>query len=236
MKSPIDGRKIELLDEVTSTQDFASKLVLQDEPVGAVLANYQLNGRGRFSRNWISEPGDSLLSSTIMWAYADHPKPYLLGMAMSIAVAGAIHARLQWPNDIVIHGKKVGGTITEIVQDRNGRKIAIIGLGINLNQEHFSSEIKDRATSLRLEFGKTFQPAEVYRSVIQRLILLPEPEVWEAIQPAWDIFDETAGKKYKMANGVEVTAVGIGSEGQLIASNQGESEIIYAADALFGKQ
>ncbi len=234
MKNPlVAGTWIEL-DEVDSTQNVASKMLAAGDPVGIVFAHSQTSGRGRFGRPWISQRGESVTVSLVFHDYADHPKPHLIGMSVAVAAASALYAQLRWPNDLIIAGKKIGGILTELLPDAQGRRVPVVGLGLNLNQQSFPEEIAEIATSLTLAHGTHYEAAAVLRLVLSRLQDLPEPDSWAALAPIWNVFDKTPGKMYKLAEGSLAVAVGVGSDGQLLCSVDGESRTVLAAEALFG--
>lgn len=236
MRSPVSAMKWLELDEVDSTQAVAEKLLKEGSDFGAVIAHNQVKGRGRLGREWLSEREASLTISLIFRDYADHPRPYLIGMSVAIAAAGAIHGMLQWPNDLILGDRKAGGVLTDIFSDAKGRRIPVVGVGINLNQSSFPPEIADFATSVHLYHGGAYEPQAIAGDIERRLERLPEPTDWQSLRPAWQLFDHTPGKKYKMLDGRLATALGIGPEGQLLASIEGETVAILAADAMFGSQ
>ncbi len=235
MKSPLDLGIWDKYDEVESTQTIAAQRLANGDPVGAVFAGHQTQGKGRFDRQWHSEVGQSLTMSLIFRDYANHPAPHLVGMAVACAVAGAIHCELQWPNDLVFADKKIGGILTELLPDEKGRKVPVVGIGLNLNQKKFPEEIRDRATSLAMYRGGSYDPEEIAKKIVARLPLLPEPDSWADLQPVWMLFDHTPGKSYKLLDGSEGIAIGVGPEGRLICAVDGESTSVLAADAIFGK-
>lgn len=221
-------------EKVASTQDIAAASLASGAPVGIVIAKDQTAGRGRFDRTWISAPGESLTASLVFDAYADHPRPYLVGMTVAVAAAGALHAQLQWPNDVVFAGKKLAGILTEIRTDNRGRSIPVVGIGVNLNQERFPQDLADRATSLRMLEHGAYDAEGVLKKILDRVLNLPEPTSWDALGPIWNLFDATAGKTYRLTTGEEAIALGVGSDGQLMCSVGGESKAVMAAEALFG--
>ena len=235
MKTPLDNKAVWLeLESVSSTQTILVEKIKEGEPIGVVYAREQTAGRGRFTRTWISHIGDSLTFSMAFHGYGDHPKAYLVGMSVAIAAAGQLHCQLRWPNDLTYEGKKLGGILSEIVTTPQGERVPIVGVGINLNQLEFPEEIAETATSARRVHGGTYDPKRVANRIIERLVDLPEPDSWSLIEPAWSLFDRTPGKMYRLANGDIAVAIGIGSDGQLICSVDGESHSVLAADAIFG--
>ena len=228
MTSPISNERPWIkLGVVASTQDAAANALTDGTPVGGVFARHQTGGRGRFGRKWVSEIDESLTMSLVFHDYADHPRPYLIGMGLAIAAAGALHCRLRWPNDVMIGSQKVGGILTEV---RGG--IPIVGVGINLNQTSFPDEIDLLATSLYRRDHRRRKPEEVAEAILNRLELVPEPTHWSDLAPAWAIFDDTPGKRYRLPSGEEAVAIGIGSGGELECMVNGESRMVLAADAL----
>ncbi|HVT14404.1 MAG TPA: biotin--[acetyl-CoA-carboxylase] ligase [Fimbriimonadaceae bacterium] len=233
MKSPLEDGAWHRYEEVLSTQDLAANEVKRGRG-GVFLATNQTLGRGRLGREWISQAGDSLTLSMAFMAYADHPKPYLIGMAIAAAAAAVLHCEVAWPNDLVSDGHKLGGVLTELVVDDKGRRVPVVGVGINLNQRTFPPEIKEFAASLAMVHGGVYVPVAVAESLIARLASIPEPNEWCDIAPVWSLFDHTPGKRYRTLDGAEAIALGVGPEGQLMCSVNGETTSIMAADAIFG--
>ncbi len=235
MKSPISAEHDWIVvDQVESTQKVAAEYLKSGKSGGAILALHQHSGVGRFSRPWFSERGESLTVSFIFRDYADHPKPYLISMALATAAAGVLHTELQWPNDLVIGTKKVAGVLAELLTDKDGRRVPVVGIGVNLNQEVFPDAIADRATSLKIAHGQTYEAQTVAKQIVDRIKSLPEPDHWSDILPVWSLFDKTQTKRYLLPSGELAIGLGIGSEGQLFCSVDGESRFVLAGEALFG--
>lgn len=234
MKSPLDAGEWLRLDEVESTQFDAAENLKSGGNVAVVFARNQTKGKGRFNRAWLSEPGESLTMSLIFRDYADHPAPQFIGMAVACAVAGTLHCELQWPNDLVFGGKKVGGVLTELLPDAHGRRVPVVGVGVNLNQKQFPDDIADRAISIAMYRGGLHDPLTIAEGILDRLKLIPEPDDWSSIQPVWMLFDHTPGKSYFLPDGSEAVAIGVGPDGRLICAVDGESSSVLAAEAIFG--
>lgn len=223
-----------VLEEVPSTQQVASELVRSGGPAPPVVfARHQSAGAGRFDRPWHSEAGGSLTMSLILSEYAGMQRPWLLGMAVACAAAGALHCKLRWPNDLDLDGKKLGGILTHIVKDASGRRTPIIGVGVNLNITTFPPEIAERVTSLSLHRQGSYDPIKVALEIVARFCEIPEIEQWEDLARIWMLFDATPGKPYVMPNGETGTAIGVGPEGEMLCSLNGETRSVMAADALF---
>lgn len=233
MKSPLENGSWHRFDDVLSTQDVAANEVRLGHG-GVFYAINQTLGRGRLGREWISRDGESLTFSMAFTAYADHPRPFLVGMTVAVACAAVIHCELAWPNDLVADGKKLGGILTEMVKDDQGRLVPVVGVGINLNERTFPDPIADRATSVAMYNGGSYDPLAIAQAIVARLARMPEPNEWSDVAPVWSLFDHTPGKHYKLNDGQEAIALGVGPEGQLMCSVNGETTSVLAADAIFG--
>ncbi len=122
---------IHRLDEVGSTQDEARARFRGIEPV-VVLAARQLQGRGRTGNEWVHAPRATAASVALHVDWPDETLgliPLVAGMAARRAVAAAIDVDLglKWPNDLVLHGSKVGGVLVEAAN-----QIVVAGCGINV--------------------------------------------------------------------------------------------------------
>ena len=234
MTSPVASAQWLIIESAGSTQDVAAQQLAAGDQFGAVLALDQVSGRGRLDRKWLSTPGESLAVSFLFRAYADHPQAHLIGMATAVAAAGALNCQLQWPNDLVAEGRKLGGILTEMGTDSRGRKVPIVGVGVNLNQTAFPPEIAGRATSMNLVHGGHYDAVDVAKRIAARLELLPEPNHWSDLEIVWDVFDSTPGKRYRLQDGSEAVAIGIGPNGQLLCSVEGDPRTVFAADAILG--
>lgn len=236
MRSPLASGPWLELDEVESTQDVLREALAGPAPPGVVFARHQTRGRGRFDRSWFSETDRSLTMSMAFPDYADHPRPWLVGMAVAAATAAVVHCRLRWPNDLFLDGKKLGGIITELFPDSGGRSTPVVGVGLNLDVAAFPEDIAPIATSLAIHRPGHYDAVEVGRALLARLEEMPEPHHWADVQPVWTLFDETPGKKFRLMSGEEAVAIGIGPEGELVCAVEGETTMVLAAEAILGER
>jgi BirA family biotin operon repressor/biotin-[acetyl-CoA-carboxylase] ligase len=101
-----------------------------------VLTDSQTEGRGRLGRRWVDVSGRNVLSSILLQPLFP---PYLLVMLASLAVVDTIaetcniSATIKWPNDVLFADRKVAGILIETSQNLNGDRIAILGIGVNVN-------------------------------------------------------------------------------------------------------
>lgn len=222
------------LEECGSTQDVAATLLEKPHCPDVVFAHHQLDGRGRLRRTWHSRRDDSLTFSLLFHGYKGHAKPWLLGMATAIAVAQVLDARLQWPNDVVMDGKKVGGILIELLPIDAALRTPVVGVGVNLNQREFTPEIDHKATSVFLQKGVRTDPIELGKRIVTAVGALPEPLDWPSLAPYWSPRDDTPGKQFVLSSGESATAIRVGSSGELVCDVDGKEQAVFAADALFG--
>lgn len=157
----------------------------------------------------------------------------LLGMAWAIAVAELCDGQLQWPNDIVLNGKKLAGVLTEVALDPGGRRIPVVGIGVNLRQTEFPPEIAHRATSLAQQ-GRTTQSADGQLAVLLEIARsIPDPDDWSTIAERWMSRDVTPGKRMLLSNGTEVRAREIIASGKLLAESQSGILEVDVAEILY---
>jgi len=160
LKTKRIGRKILVYDSTSSTNDIAAEYARNKQNDGLVVfAEEQTAGRGRAGNKWISGRADSILCSVVLSAGGSRTAPTeLLSLTCAVAVAetigkpGRSHAKIKWPNDIMLNGKKVAGILLESKMD-NGASIYIVGIGINCHQkkESFTEELQQIATSIDAE-------------------------------------------------------------------------------------
>jgi len=118
LKTERIGRKILVYNSTSSTNDIAAEYAKNKNNDGlAIFAEEQIAGRGRAGAKWHSGPGDSILCSIALTDSKCNPE--LLSLACAVATAEAIgkpadsEAKIKWPNDIILNGKKVAGILLE---------------------------------------------------------------------------------------------------------------------------
>ena len=139
-----------------------------------VIADCQTSGRGRLGRVWHSEPENGIYLSTLFRPALSPEKLPLITLMTGLATIFAVNqvipcpARLKWPNDLLLNGKKIAGVLCENHSTQYPAAV-IIGIGINVNHSQFPSEIKDIATSLKLETGLKINRTSLIKNLIMQL-------------------------------------------------------------------
>jgi len=171
---------------VGSTNQAAMAAAGTGEPAGSVfLAEEQTAGRGRGGHSWHSEKSSGIYCSVLL--RPDLPPSEVLvvslavGLAAQAAVEQVIGTRpdLRWPNDLLLGGKKFAGILTEMNAEATQVRFVVVGVGINVNQQHFPAELAEIATSLRRETGRPWSRLELVTALLKSLdrefrMLLPQ--------------------------------------------------------------
>jgi BirA family biotin operon repressor/biotin-[acetyl-CoA-carboxylase] ligase len=222
------------LDEVGSTQDLAAELIAGgDKRHSVVYAHNQVGGKGRLGRTWESKREESLTMTMIFWEYADWEKPWLIGMTVSLAAAELLHCTVRWPNDLTFGSLKVGGLLSEIHLDPQGRRVPTVGIGINLLQESFPADLPNAISVFRAK-GERLEAVQTSKALLDKITAMPEPTNWSDIEPLWRQHDATPGKHYRLADGRETIAVRVTDHGSLLCKVDGAEMTVMAAEAIFG--
>ena len=97
---------------------------------------------------------------------------WLRGLAVRAAVAEIapqLRADLKWPNDLLLSGKKFCGILTEMNAEATRVRHLVVGIGINVNQVKFPAELREIATSLRIETGTEWSRVELCAALLKSL-------------------------------------------------------------------
>lgn len=156
----MDGSIIHL-SVVDSTNIYTTRLLSQSgiQEWTTVVAESQSAGKGQRGRSWDSEYGKNLLCSTVIQPnFLKVHEQFMVSAAASYAVINTlldygIEAKVKWPNDIIVDGRKIAGLLIENQLERNHIEWSVVGLGLNVNQRGFSF-YPWPATSIALEREK----------------------------------------------------------------------------------
>ena len=144
------------------------------KPGDVFTADFQTAGRGRLDHVWKSCAGKNLMMSAVVDVSGLEPErvatfPLVVGLSVCEAVermGQSLQPLLKWPNDVLVGGRKLAGILCERIGDS-----VIAGVGVNVGEREFPSDIADRATSLSLLLPAGAVPAvdEVRDAVLERL-------------------------------------------------------------------
>lgn len=226
----IIGRNFFIYDTVVSTNTVALELAENTEEGAVVLADFQEKGRGRLGRNWVSPPGVNLSMSVILKPDIEPKAITLITIMSAVACADALRRTtglkisIKWPNDLIIHHRKLGGILTEIRTGRKGTLFAVVGIGININTDllEFPQAIRNIATSLKNETGKMFSREEITAEIlneIDRWYMVLKRMDRKSLLGKWKELSSTLGKQVTVSTAYETLtglAETIDDEGMLI--------------------
>ena len=152
------GQNLVTLQEVDSTNTFLKNILSNSEPVPegtVIMAESQVAGRGQQQNKWYSTAGQSLAFSILLKpTFVPLNQQFLLTQIISIAVYESLlplvgnQLKIKWPNDIYIGARKLGGILIENQVQGSTIKNAVIGVGLNINQDNFP-DLVPNAISLR---------------------------------------------------------------------------------------
>lgn len=159
LQTQILGQEIEYYTKVESTNSQALELLEEGANEGTVvITDNQTAGRGRHGQSWFSGPARGLAFSVILRPNMPGRLSGLLSLAAGLSVTDAIDrfqltSQLKWPNDVLLSGKKCGGILVETKLQGNVMASAIVGIGINVNEnrDEFPESIRQTSTSIVIE-------------------------------------------------------------------------------------
>jgi BirA family transcriptional regulator, biotin operon repressor / biotin---[acetyl-CoA-carboxylase] ligase len=192
------------------------------------VTDHQTAGRGRLAagrrRTWVDSPGECLLMSVVveprvpLAAAARLTLVAGVAVAETLAAASGVDVRLKWPNDLLVGGRKLCGILVE--SQGGGTSVrAVIGMGINVNNDPGVLDDAIVATSLRAETGQRFDRMALLTGVVGSLrqaMTLFERNGGELgeLRNRWEARADVAGRGLRMA-GRDGTALGLAQDGSL---------------------
>lgn len=243
----VAGHGLRYLPETDSTNRVAMEQGRQGAATGMViLADHQLEGRGRLSKKWLSSSGDGLYFSVILRPRLAPDDLAKITLAMGVAVAEALEplvnekVLLKWPNDIVIGQRKCGGILAESDISKVDAPMVILGIGLNLQRptEGYPADIAERAGSLAdycrapLEAGSLLEELVLN---IDRVLAELEHHGWLTIRRRWQRRDITMGERLTWVTAknevISGVSLGIDEEGLLfIKDDSGSIHEVLSGD------
>ncbi|MGN0250804.1 MAG: biotin--[acetyl-CoA-carboxylase] ligase [Oliverpabstia sp.] len=155
------GQRVYFYEEIDSTNTQAKRLAEEDAPSGTlVVSDCQVKGKGRRGRVWTSPKGEAIYMTILLRPQIRPDRASMVTLVMGLSVVQAIRnvlgleTSIKWPNDVVLNRKKLVGILTEMSAQMDYIEYLVIGTGINANMTEFSEELRDKATSLRMEMGR----------------------------------------------------------------------------------
>jgi BirA family biotin operon repressor/biotin-[acetyl-CoA-carboxylase] ligase len=238
LESPLAAR-VELHESLGSTQERARELAREGAPHGTlVVSKLQTGGRGRLGRRWGS-PAGGLWMSLVLRPGISTEVAARTTQAAAVGVAKAlrglgVEARIKWPNDLLVDGRKVCGILAESsvesvpvaakkVEPGEGLPVdfIVLGVGLNANLDPEDLGVPDReVATLRSELGRDLDLLELLASLLSHLEAeLGRIEDFGAILDDWRALNCTLGEQVrvrKLGEALEGIALDLGPEGGLL--------------------
>ena len=241
------GKNVIYYDETDSTNTRAKELgdAGDKKDHGTLfVADRQIAGKGRRGRAWESPSGSSIYMTLLLHPDILPSKASELTLIMALAVEEGIEKvtgmkpGIKWPNDIILSGKKTCGILTEMSAEIDYINYVVIGVGINVNQNTFAEDIKDVATSLKIEKGSSVRRAPLVAAVMESFEKYYEIFMQtEDLTGVIDRYNElllNCGEKVRVlepGHEYEAMALGINETGELIVRlPDGEEKEVYAGE------
>jgi len=175
--APGSTKQIHHYYKIGSTNSEAMRSAAEGAPEGSVfLAEEQLAGRGRGAHTWHSARSMGIYCSVILRPVMPPSDALIFSLAAGLAVRAAVMeiapqllVDLKWPNDLLLSGKKFCGILTEMNAEVTRVHHLVVGMGINVNQVKFPAELREVATSLRIETGTEWSRVELCAALLKSL-------------------------------------------------------------------
>lgn len=239
------GHRIVHYFRTDSTNNVALELAAQGAEHGTVVvAEEQTAGRGRLGRDWYSEKSSGIYASIILRPPLAPAAASVLTLLAGVAVHQAVRSTtglpvdIRWPNDLLINGKKVCGILTEMSAELDRLHAVVLGIGLNVNHREMPANLKQIATSLRMEGRKIYSRAQILAALLKELekkyrLLLDAGSA--AIAQAWAAASSYAeGKRIRVLSGSDefaATTAGLEPNGALrIRREDGREESLVSGE------
>lgn len=238
------GKEIYFYEQTDSTNQCIRRLAKEEKPEGVVaIAEMQTAGKGRRGKSWQSPKGTGVWFSFLLKPNITPPEAPLLTLLAGLAVCRAIRqqtaleAKIKWPNDILIAGKKVCGILTELDAEMDSVHFVITGIGINVNTERFPEELQKVATSLKIEKGEAISRKTMIQAVIEefeKIYLQYEKECnFLPFREEYKKYCVNIGKELQVLGKQSFTGIGldITEQGELLVKKEtGEIVVVLSGE------
>lgn len=203
LRGTIFGKHIHHYFRIGSTNLAAMEAAAEGVPEGSVfLAEEQVAGRGRGTHSWHSARSQGIYCSVVLRPVLSPADVLVLTLATGLAACAAVEQMLagnrerpgtaaqvdlRWPNDLLLNGKKFVGILAELTAEATRVRHMVVGIGVNVNQPSFPAELRDLATSLRIETGTSWSRVELASALLKsldreyRALLRPGPGGRESV-------------------------------------------------------
>ena len=173
-KTKYIGKQLKFFDEIDSTQTEAKRNVEKYENGTVIIAELQTAGKGTHGRVWHTK-ADNIAMTLILKPEININKleGFTVAIAENIQQAikelYGIELEIKLPNDLLLNKKKICGILTEVITIKEQVKEIFIGIGFNVNEKEFSSDISDIATSLYKETKQVYCREDIICKIVENI-------------------------------------------------------------------
>jgi BirA family biotin operon repressor/biotin-[acetyl-CoA-carboxylase] ligase len=184
LPSAVIGREIIVLEQTGSTNDAVLQIVSRHGPSSiaegfVVFAEHQTAGRGQHGNRWESTAGKGLWFSILLQPRIQLRHSGRLAIWAIETISDVIRKEfrlepvIELPNDVQLFGRKVAGVLVEMRAQENAPHLAVVGIGININQcrDDFPVELQGRAISLAIALGRQIDRQKFAVAILRNLDL-----------------------------------------------------------------
>ncbi len=246
LKTESFGIPLNYRDEIDSTQNAVRELAEEGAAEGVVvIADMQQAGRGRMGRSWLAPRGKGIWMSLLLRPLVPiHCAPQLtllaaVALCRSLRRETGLDIGIKWPNDLLINGKKISGILLESAAEDERLKYIIAGIGIsvNMSQSDYPEELLEKATSLRIASGKSFNRAQLLTAFLlewETLYKLYLETGFQSIAALWESLSVSLGRRMELTTPQgKLTGVPIGLDGSgaiIVKRDDGEVVTLFSAE------
>lgn len=224
----IFAKQIHHYYKIGSTNTEAMRAAEEGAPEGSVfLAEEQLAGRGRGAHTWHSARSTGIYCSAILRPAMPPSDVLIFSLAAGLAVRTAVaeiapqlEPDLKWPNDLLLGGRKFCGILTEMNSEATQVRHLVVGIGINVNQAKFPAELREIATSLRIETGTEWSRVELCGALLKSLdreyrALANDPQTRQSILRRFEASSTSVrGQKISVEENSDLNGITEGLDGR----------------------
>lgn len=229
---------LETFDQLPSTSAYLEHVDATDADVHVVACDWQTQGNGRRGKSWDTAPGNITFS---VRTTAPVQASRLMGLSLVAGVSIAqvlqdtcgIAVQLKWPNDVIIHDRKLCGLLTELHSTQSaGTTVIVTGIGINTIENDAVKQMGIGGISLQEVCDAVPAREKIIATIVETLLKnysLFYQQGWPAFSEQWASRDYLAGKSVilhggEQARSQQVDVQGIDDNGALLVSDGGVSD------------
>lgn len=239
------GQQIAYIKEVDSTNNYARRLAENGAVHGTLaVTDRQYGGKGRRGKSWSMPDKSSVAMTLILRPQMNPGKASMLTLVMGLAVARGVNrivgrqAKIKWPNDVVLNGRKICGILTEMSAEMEAVNYIVIGAGINVNMDEMPEEIAHVATSLSMECGREIHRAQVIQYCMEEFErcydkFMETQDLSLLLEEYNDVLVNKGNMVKVLEPGNEYTGMsdGINSQGELLVTKENGDQVrVFAGE------